>query len=174
MPPSPGLFLFVFLTPNYLPTSSKWCDFPCQGFKMLVHCIQAWLPSPLFCFVLVRISITVIKHHDQKELGKGFILLTLPVHHRWKSGQEPRDSFWHSSHGGQEPCSSWLAQSAFFIEARVTSAGMTLSIVSWALLHQSQVNEMFCSLATAQSYECNYSVEALCTQMSLAYVKIWL
>jgi hypothetical protein len=46
----------------------------------------------MYGFVLVRVSIAVTKHHDQKrKLGKkGFIWLPLPDHfpHWMKSGQE--------------------------------------------------------------------------------------
>jgi len=80
-------------SPNSNDTHSKYVN---DAFNSPEELTVLGKPSRLLT-VLVGISTAVIKHHDQKQMGrKGYLLLILP-HHRRESGQNTRQKL-----GGQK------------------------------------------------------------------------
>ena len=103
--------------------------------------------------VLVRVTIVVIKHHDQSNWEmKGLIWLLL----RRKSGQELKQG--RNLEAGadaetMEGAAYWLVPMAcsayILIEPRTASPGMAQCTMGWALPHQSLIKRMPAGLPTA-------------------------
>lgn len=99
--------------------------------------------------VLVRVSITVIKHHEQRQLGKGFISTDSSA--SWCIPEGCQE--WNLEIGADveatEDCCFSLATSACFLTAPGLPAQRWhyLPIAIWALSCQSPIKRMYHRLA---------------------------
>lgn len=102
-----------------------------------------------FEIVLVRVTVAVIKHHNQKQLGEEKVYSThsstqLIAHHQKQQGQEFKQGknlgAGNScrSHGGE--CCLWTCYHGLLrllsYEPRTTTPGIALLIMVWAYPHQ--------------------------------------
>ena len=85
--------------------------------------------------ILVRVTIVIVKHHDQKQVGEHSFALHfhIIVHHRRKSGQELRQGRNLKAEGDAETLEECCLLST---EPRTISPGMAPPTVVWALPHQ--------------------------------------
>lgn len=129
---------------------------------------------------LVRVSIAVMQHHNQKASwgGKGLFILIfhINVHHQRKSGQGLKYSRNLEAGANEEAWSgaaSWLVLHAllsrFLIETKVTSSGMAPPTMGQTLLHHSLIKKM--PYKPALSYGVIFLTEIPFSLMTLACLK---
>jgi hypothetical protein len=125
----------------------------CFVLLLLLFCLLC-VGLILFCFgfyfmacIIVRVTNTVIKHHEQINLGrKGFIRHSLPTHcsslkevrKGTETWQEPGSGSWCSGCG----LLIMVCTVCFFIEPRTANPGMVPLRVDWALKLQSLTKKM--------------------------------
>ena len=109
----------------------------------LQDCSKVQVPN-----VLVGISIGVMKHLDQSNVGReGFISLILPyiiAHHQKQWGQELKHGRYLEAGADAEAiegccflaCSPWLAQPAFLENPETPAPGMAPPTMGWAFPFQ--------------------------------------
>lgn len=140
--PEPGLHHLPLLpaSSSKLPQSSPLSSKHLMAFPVHSSNDTAILPKThamASISVLIRVSIAVIKHHDQKQLGEGRTYFTL--YHAGKSGLEvkPR-SQWITAY--------WLASPSLsaccLLYPRATCLGVALPTVGWILPHQSLIRKV--------------------------------
>lgn len=114
----------------------------------IVHCAQLYLQACIYSLLLcecLRVTIAVMKHHDQSTLErKGFILslcFYIPVHHWRKPGQEVKwqEPRGRSSGGGGVLLTGLLllaCTACFFIYTWATCqrVGITLLELAWGAI----------------------------------------
>jgi hypothetical protein len=97
--------------------------------------------------VLVRVTIVVMKHHDQSNLGrKGLIWLTLPHHcSSFKEVRTGTQAYRNPEAGADAEamegccslvCSPIACSACFLIESGTISSGLASPTMNWALPHQ--------------------------------------
>jgi len=128
--------------------------------------------------VLVRVTIAVMRHHDKGGLGgKGLFSLHFhsTVHHWQESGQElkqERNLEAGADAEAMEKCSLLVCLACLLIEPRTTSPGVDPPVTSWNLPHQSLIKNMPYTVVYSTLCEGIFSVEAPCSLMTLAGVKL--
>jgi len=137
-------------------------------------------PHLLACFtMLLWVTITVMKHHDQKQIGEERVCLVytsiLPSitegsqdRNPNKAGtwrQELRQRPWRVLLTGLLSMACWIW---CLIESKTTSPGMEPSTISWALPHRSLIKKM----SLSSSHGNIFLIEVPSCQMILACVKL--
>ena len=136
--------VFLAQRSKVLPQFSSKFDRVCHSNTLLLVTIS----------FLIRVSIAVMKHHDQNASlrAKGLFGLNFSVEvHQWrKSGQKHKQSRIRDAGADAEaierccllPCFPWLYQLTFLREPRTSSPLMTPLIMDWAFPHWSLNEKM--------------------------------
>lgn len=116
----------------------------------------------LFVVVLLRVTITVTKHHDQKQLWRigsfGLHNLNHNSLREIKAGSQTQQESGESQELVQKPwrTASWLAPGGLLRLLSYSTQSLQLVVTSptmaWAFLYQSLIKKMPWSLACNQSY----------------------
>jgi len=156
------------------------CMSACLSVCLYVCMYVAFACVFTFMCVLLRVTIAVIKHHDQSNLGrKGSIWLTLPYHCSsmkeirtgTQTGQESGGRSWYRSHGGVllTCLLLWFIQPALLQnqhqQSRCCPTHSGLGPPHGSLLGKK-------ALLTAPVYGGIFSTDIPSSQMNLAYVKL--
>lgn len=144
----------------------------------LFVCLFVWRQS--YCVVvLVRVSIAMMKHHDQKQIGEEMVYLAYTSTPQFiTKGSQSRNSHREGTWSQELLQKPWrvlltdllpMACSAcFLMEPRITSPGMAPTTMSWALPHQSPVKKLpYSLLLWGHSHSWGSS-----SQMNLACIKM--
>lgn len=119
-------------------------------------------------FVSVRISVALIKRHDQKQPGEE--RLTTSRSHAITEGSQGRNGS-RGLRGTLRIGSLFMAWSVSFLKhPRTSHPGLTSPAVSWALPHQPLIKKT--GLPTGQSYGRIFSTALPVSQIALTCVKL--
>lgn len=124
---------------------SQYC---CCQYRYQLASSHSLLPRRQQKCCLIRVSITVRKHHNRKQLGEGrlyfaYTSISQAITER-SHGRNSRQKLWSSNWcrgRGGTPLDGLLpiaCSSCFLIPSRMTCPGVGLLTVIWALQHQSQ------------------------------------
>lgn len=117
-----------------------------------LRCEWRWTGVLCWCFgevaVLVRVSITVVKHNDQKQCGEEMVFC-LPTLRSYSitEGIQGKNLEVETEAEAMEKCfllacSSWFAQLCFLKPFRTLCPGMVPPAIGWTLPHQLLIKKM--------------------------------
>lgn len=129
--------------------------------------------------VLVRVSVVVIRHHEQKHLGKERVCFSECFYHcpSWKSEQSSNFEARIEAETIKQYCllASFLRLLwfSFKIQNHLPTVAFTHSAMGPPILfHQSLINNMQTDFIVGQFYGGIFSIKSLSSQMTLACVQL--